>query len=242
MQSQFVDNQHIEDLEMAAFPSCPLNLQLNAMSKQPEAESGEVSEQANKMEPMCFRSHFEDCMELYADAATVANYLNAHQGWFRRCAHPMKAECLGDNGYALTIGRFGAFGYDVEPKIGVELLPPQESVYKMRTIPIPNYTAPGYEVDYQAALHLVEVPADESLLAPASALTRVEWELNLSVYIQFPRFIYKLQRSLLQGTGDRIIHQVVRGVSRRLTLKVQEDFHNQLGIPLHKSKRLRKPS
>jgi len=28
-----------------------------------------------------------DCMEMYADAQTVAEYINAHQ-WFCRCAHP----------------------------------------------------------------------------------------------------------------------------------------------------------
>jgi len=46
-----------------------------------------------------------DCMEMYASAQTVAEYLKAHRGWFCRCAAPMKVEPTGENGYALTIGR-----------------------------------------------------------------------------------------------------------------------------------------
>lgn len=228
MQSQYTENQRIEDVEMGNFPTCPL--QSNAI-KRPDTECVEGAEQLGKtFEPMCFRSHFEDCMELYADAQTVANYLNSHQGWFCRCAHPMKAEPLGNNGYILTIGRFGAFGYEVEPKIGLELLPPEARVYRIQTISIAEHAALGYEVDYQAALRLLEVPADRSFLPQVSAITRVEWELDLAVDIHFPKFIYRLQRSLLQKTGDGIVHQIVRQVSRRLTLKVQEDFHKTLGI------------
>ena len=33
-----------------------------------------------------FHGQFADCMEMYASASTVAEYLNAHKGWFRRCA------------------------------------------------------------------------------------------------------------------------------------------------------------
>lgn len=239
MQSHYAKDQHMSDLDTDNYQP----LQVNATSKRTNVGSGEATESAGKaVEPMCFRSHFEDCMEMYADADTVANYLNTHQGWFCRCAHPMTAEPLGDNGYVLTIGRFGAFGYDVEPKIGLELLPPVEMVYRMRTVPVPNYIAPGYEVDYQAAMHLVEVTDPELLPPQVSALTRVEWQLDLAVTIQFPRFIYRLQRPLLQNTGDRIISQVVRSVSRRLTPKVQEDFHKNLGIPFQKLKQNKKPS
>jgi len=52
----------------------------------------------------------------------------------------------------LTIGRFGSFGYDVEPKIGLELLPPDKGVYRIKSIPVPDYVTPGYEVDFQSAL------------------------------------------------------------------------------------------
>ncbi|MGB7275448.1 MAG: DUF1997 domain-containing protein, partial [Geitlerinemataceae cyanobacterium] len=69
-----------------------------------------------------FHSQFVGHMEMYADPQAVANYLDVHQGWFCRCATPMKVDPLGENGYALTIGKYGALGYAVEPKIGLELL------------------------------------------------------------------------------------------------------------------------
>jgi hypothetical protein len=175
-----------------------------------------------------FYSRYTDCMELYAPPATVAKYLDNHASWFIRCAQPMKVEPLGKNGYALVIGRFGSFGYEVEPKIGLELLPSEQGIYRIVTIPIPDYQAPGYDVDYQASLQLVE----------SDDMTRVEWELNLTVDIYFPRFIQRLPKPLIQSTGDRLLNQIVRQVSHRLTRKVQEDFYVSLGVPFPgKSKR-----
>ena len=184
-----------------------------------------------------FSCTFRDCMALSASASIVAEYLNNHSEWFVRCAHPMKVQPLGENGYELTIGRFGSFGYEVEPKIGLELLPAQEGVYCIRTIPIPDYQPAGYDVDYRASLQLVE-NQNEDDTAKSTPTTNVEWELHLNVYVEFPNFIKRLPKSLIQTTGDRLLNQIVRQVSRRLTRKVQEEFHQSLGIPFsHKSKK-----
>lgn len=220
MQSQFVDSQAIE------IQSAMCNLEPSFMES-----DNLVVEADSTIEPTRFHTRFEDSMELYTDVHTVAKYLDTHQGWFCRCAHPMAAEPLGENGYSLVIGRFGAFGYEVEPKIGLELLPQDRGVYRIQTIPIPDYVAPGYEVDYKAVMELVEVPTD------GLTITRVQWQLDLAVYLRFPKFIYKLPKSAIQNTGDRLLAQIVRQVSRRLTHKVQEDFHTTLGLPLPKKAR-----
>ncbi|NEP13888.1 MAG: DUF1997 domain-containing protein [Symploca sp. SIO2C1] len=193
-----------------------------------------------------FQSHFQDCMEMYAEAEEVAAYLDAHQEWFRRCAYPMEVEPIRENGYALVIGRFGNFGYELEPKIGLELLPQKNGIYRIQTIPIPNYVPQSYDVDFQASQTFVEVPTkeyfqgqnyDDKRLPPA--ITRVEWTLKLNISLCFPKFIQKLPQSLVQTTGDRLLCQIVRKISRRLTYKVQQDFHCSRGLPLpKKSKRL----
>lgn len=191
-------------------------------------------------EPTQFRTHFVDCMEMPAEMQTVTEYFDAHSDWFRNCAKPMVAEPLGDNGYALVIGRFGAHGYQVEPKIGLHLLPEDHRVYRIETIPIPGYVTPGYDVDFQAAMKLIEAGADASSPArdragkPSTTMTRVEWQLDLTVSIHFPRFIQALPKSLIQSTGDRLLRQIVRQVSNRLTRKVLEDFHKTHGLPAPK--------
>lgn len=228
MQSHYSEYQSIEASE--AFLEATANF----------ANPDDVeTEAADTLEPVRFHGEFEDCMEMYADAATVAEYLQAHQAWFSRCAHPMKVQTLGQNGYALTIGRFGSFGYEVEPKVGLELLPPDEQgVYRIHTIPIPDYTAPGYDVDFNASLQLVELTPEQLAQRSdiptnwAGKVTGVEWQLDLVVSIHFPRFIYRLPKSLIQTTGDRLICQIVRQVSRCLTRKVQNDFHTTSGLSL----------
>jgi hypothetical protein len=196
--------------------------------------------EAQEAEPTPFYGSFSSHMEMYAEPEQVAQYLDAHREWFPRCAHPMKVESIHDNGYALTIGRFGSFGYEVEPKVGLELLPQDSGVYRIQTIAIPGYEPPGYEVDFRAALRLVAATPDPSQFAPGKAptqLTRVEWELDLKVLVQFPRFIQRLPKSLVQTTGDRLLNQIVRQVSRCLTHKVQEDFHDNAQLALPKKRR-----
>ncbi|HYX12807.1 MAG TPA: DUF1997 domain-containing protein [Nostoc sp.] len=197
----------------------------------PVASSQEAAEdtliETNVATVTKFYGRYQDFMEMPASAEKVAQYLNNHASWFSRCAEPMKVQLLGENGYALVIGRFGAFGYDVEPKIGLELLPPDEGIYRIRTIPIPDYQPPGYDVDYRASLQLIENDTSTSI----GEITRVEWELDLIVDLHFPRFIQRLPKSIIQSTGDRLLNQIVRQVSRRLTRKVQEDFQKSLAIP-----------
>jgi len=195
-----------------------------------EEEANETLTQSNVATLTKFYGRYQDCMEMFAPAVKVGEYLNSHSSWFSRCAEPMKVQPLGENGYALVIGRFGSFGYEVEPKIGLELLPPDEGIYRIRTIPIPDYQPPGYDVDYRASLRLSENAAN-SVYTDIAEVTKVEWELDLVVYIHFPKFIQRLPKSLIQSTGDRLLNQIVRQVSRRLTRKVQEDFHQSLQIP-----------
>jgi hypothetical protein len=186
-----------------------------------EATPADLAETTSKS---WFANQFADTMSMNADIKTVTQ----HQAWFTSCAQPMQVEPLSTNGYAITIGRFNSFGYVVEPKVGLELLPQTKGVYPIKTVDIPDYTAPGYEVDFNAEMRLVEVVKADRLI------TQVEWNLNLAVAIQFPKFIHKLPQTVIQKTGDNVLKQIVRQVSKRLTHKVQKDFHGQAGLAMPK--------
>ncbi len=194
-------------------------------------------------QPFVFQGNFVGYMDMYSDADTVENYLDAHDHWFVSCAHPMTVEPLGDNGYILVVGRFSSFGYEVEPKVALVFHLAQNRVYKMHTVPIPNYEYPGYEVQYDAAMKLQEITPEEILNTNLTKvfshkrsipplMTRVGWQLDLVVTVDFPKFIYKLPVSLIQKTGDRLLSQIVRQISPRLTYKVQKDFHTRLNLPI----------
>ena len=185
----------------------------------------------------CFAGH----MDLYSNLETVAKYLNDHQVWFCRCAQPMKVVPLTENGYIINVGRFASLGYEVEPKVAVVLDPPQDNLYLMRTVPVPDYDAPGYEVQYKALMDLAPIAVDEVIDRSKlfskksnlpSAITRVSWSLDLMVTVEFPKIIRKLPTNLVQTTGDRLLMQIVRQVSPRLTYKVQQDFHNSHNLPI----------
>lgn len=234
MQANSFDNQSIDP------SSALLGLTTSFGDVGRDAEETHENAHPTAMEPVHFNGYYASCMEMWADARTVADYLDVHSEWFRRCASPMSADALGDNGYALTIGKFGAMGYEVEPKVGLHLLPQDaDGSYRIETIPVPDYTPPGYDVDFQAVLQLCEGPGQNgSGKGAPDVITRVEWKLHLDVAIQFPRFIHALPHSLIQSTGDRLLNQIVRQVSRRLTHKVQEDFHSTRGLPFpHKGRK-----
>jgi hypothetical protein len=195
-------------------------------------------------------SHFSDLMEMRAPAPVVASYLDRHEGWFRRCAAPMAVNPLGSDGYVLTLGRFGNFGFEVEPTIGLELLPEQEGVYRIGTVPVPEADLSLqelYDVVFNASLRLDEAAGPEEQTEEISheevdrmmAHTLVRWELDLAVWIRLPGMITLLPEGLVQTSGDRLLRQIVRQISRRLTWKVQEDFHASHGIPCPPRRRAR---
>jgi hypothetical protein len=219
---------------------------------QPSRESSEgvddsvalANPEEETQELIWFHSDFEDCMEMFADMDTVAEYLGQHSGWFCRCALPMKTVPLGNNAYDLLIGRFGAFGYQVEARIGLELVPPDaEGIYRIRTVPIPDYTAPGYEVNFQSTMTLIELPTAEFCAERGIKLTEcptqiigAKWHLDLAVGVQIPKFIRSKSEGLIQKTGDTLLKNIVKQVSRRLSAKTQQDFHSSLGIPFPKQR------
>ena len=175
----------------------------------------------------CYRSHFSDCMEMRASSAVVASYLDRHDEWFRRCAAPMEVQALDSQAYVLTLGRFGNFGFEVEPTIALRLLPGHEGSYAIETVTLPAADpalAALYDVDFQAGLTLID---DVEQGRPA---TCVRWELDLTIWISLPKVITMLPDGLVQSSGDRLLRQIVRQISRRLTWKVQEDFHGSHGL------------
>ena len=189
------------------------------------SDSSELLRHHNDGRVRRYASQFADVMEMRAPSARVAAYLDRHEGWFRRCAAPMAVEQLEANGYRLTLGRFGNFGFEVEPTIALELLPQSEGIYRILTVP-QGSEANGldrlYDVDFNAALRLDE--------AAESEVTLVRWQLDLTVWIRLPGVITLLPDQLVQTSGDHLLRQIVRQISRRLTWKVQEDFHASHGL------------
>jgi len=184
-----------------------------------------------------YASAFADLMEMRAPASVVEAYLDRHEGWFRRCAAPMAVAPLGVNGYELTLGRFGNFGFEVEPTIGLELLPQHQGVYRILTVPgLQGDPALQdlYDVEFNASLRLEESAGPEVSHEDVDRMMRhtlVRWELDLAVWIRLPAMINLLPEGLVQSSGDHLLRQIVRQISRRLTWKVQEDFHASHGIP-----------
>jgi hypothetical protein len=183
--------------------------------------------------PGKFSNHFVGYMDMYADAATAIAYLDAHQGWFCRCAHPLKVKAISSNAYALGIGHVGALGYKVDPRIGLDLLPQKEGVYRIRSIPLPDQEPQVYDVDFQAVMILKEQPADEN----GTVMTSVEWQLDLTVSIQLPKFVQVFPQHVLQKTGDTVLAHVVKSISQTLTAKVQTDFHKTIGVTIPKKRK-----
>ena len=178
---------------------------------------------------MTFEGYYVGNMEMYADVDTVSSYLDSHQGWFTRCAKPMDVKPIGHNGYAISLGRFASLNFQVQPKIGLHLLPQNKGIYRIETIPVPGYEPEGYDVDFRAAMSLAEGHHQE---LPSGQSTHVEWELNLHTKVRMPKFIRALPESFVKTSGDKLLNQIVRQISRRLTLKVQEDFHTMMNLPL----------
>ncbi|MBD2103503.1 DUF1997 domain-containing protein [Leptolyngbya sp. FACHB-261] len=170
-------------------------------------------------------------MKLRSDPRTVASYLSAHGDWFQRCAKPLATERMSANAYCVSIGRIGALGYELEPKVGLELLPEVNGLYRILSVPLTgcHHTGcesgelvdQGYEVDFKSCFQIQPDSTD--------CLTCIEWQLDLGVTVQLPRFVQAMPGNLIERTGNQVLYQVVKRISRRLTQKIQEDFHSTIG-------------
>ena len=166
-------------------------------------------------------------MEMRSPAETVANHLDNHQAWFQRCAAPMSVRAVDDQTYVLTLGKFGNFGFEIEPTIALKLLPQKSRVYRIETVNTAAYSIDlhnYYDVDFKATMQLLPGESEQ----PDNTI--VQWDLNLSVWVRLPKVITMLPEKLVQSSGDHLLRQIVRQISRRLTWKVQEDFHAAQGL------------
>lgn len=222
-------------------PDNPLDSDANAKSSLASDRHPQSGDKA-KSDKTAFHNNYVGYMDLFADKQTVMKYLDAHQGWFRRCAHPFKADPIGTTGYAMGVGQVGAMGFQVDARVGLDLLPPDEnSTYRIVTIPIPNQPPQGYEVDFQAEMRLEEKTVDlQSGSGGTAIMTSIEWDLDIVVSLQFPPFILRLSQDILQKTGDGVLGFVVKRVSKSLTAKVQDDFHKTHAIKVPKQIKLRR--
>ena len=200
-----------------------LLLSTASLDQDPTASGGSQLRYSDDPQVRRYASAFADVMEMRGSAGLVSDYLDDHGSWFRRCAAPMTVEAIGSQGYTLTLGTFGNFGFEVEPTIGLQLLPQDQGLYRILTVPHqggdPNLEG-LYDVDFNASLRVEET----------GPLTLVRWQLDLSVWIRLPGVITLLPVGLVQSSGDHLLRQIVRQVSRKLTWKVQEDFHSSQGL------------
>ncbi|MEM1418686.1 MAG: DUF1997 domain-containing protein, partial [Myxococcota bacterium] len=140
-----------------------------------------------------------------------------------------EVRALDPQSYAITIGRFGAFDYYVEPKIGLRLMSQVDGIYWTHSIPVPGHVHPSYDVDFKSSMELL----GEARAGTGGAVTtKVKWTLRLGVNVWFPGFVRILPEKLLQSTGDRMLNGIVRQVSKRFTRKVLEDFHGAMDRPI----------
>lgn len=219
------------------------NSNLNSSDIQKKMIIHDISAEESKP-IMSFQTRFAGIMEMYSDRQTVCEYLNDHQGWFIRCAEPMKVTRFGNNGYTLTIGNYGAFGYNLEPQMTVILEAPQNDNYSMYSVANPQLSKSTYEVHYRSDLNIKSIPLSQAdkaikkvykkqgLEKLPESITKINWQLQLQVNIQFPAFIYKLPTSMINSTGNRVLAQIVKQISPRLSYKVQKDFHSRLNLPI----------
>ncbi len=226
---QILNNHHAID---------PINSQSPTLTA--KKLSTHSQEKQNSFE---FNAFFSGYVDMFSSLTTVAEYLAAHENWFYRCAQPMTVEPFCKDGYLLNVGKFNSLGYEVEPKIAVVLEPPQNNLYVMRTVPIPNDDFSGYEVQYKSSMELNEIATDKIKMSlrdkifasrqmVPEIITRLNWQLDLVVSVDFPDFVTKLPRNLIQKSGNSLLSQIVRQVSPKLSYKVQQDFHLSHGLTI----------
>ncbi len=171
-------------------------------------------------------------VDLQTDRFTLAHYLHHHAEWIERCFKPLKVFPLSPETYKLQFFRIGGLGFELEPCFGIKIWPEQNSVFRLSSIELPEEEGLPYSVDCLSYFRLEELDP-EPLQEP---LTRVHWDLKLDIWMQLPGFLQALPYSLVYRVGARVVNQVTRSMSDRLTHNVCTDFYRSVNKRGHRYK------
>lgn len=163
-------------------------------------------------------------VDLETDRLTLAHYLHDHAEWIERCFKPLKVFPLSPETYKLQFFRIGGLGFELEPCFGVKIWPEQDSVFWLSSIDLPEEEGLPYSVDCLSYFRLEELDLDSH----HGPLTRVHWDLKLDIWMQLPGFLQALPYPLVYRVGARVVNQVTRSMSDRLTHNVCTDFYRSV--------------
>ncbi len=172
-------------------------------------------------------------VDLETDQATLADYLTQHSRWIERCFKPLQVYPLAADAYKLQFFRIGGLGFELEPCFGVQIWSEGDSLFRLGSIELPSDEGLPYRVQCQSSFRLEEISPttrkDPKRQAPI--VTRVHWHLYLNIHMDLPGFLQALPYSLVHRVGSKVVQQVTRNMSDRLTHNVCSDFYRWIGKP-----------
>jgi hypothetical protein len=151
----------------------------------------------------------------------LAAYLGEHQEWIDRCFKPLKVFPLSESTYKLQFFRIGGLGFELEPCFGVEIWAEEDYLFRLGSIDLPSDADLPYTVDCQSYFQLRDLPD--------SGMTQVNWDLELDIWMELPCFLSAFPHSLVYNVGAKVVRQVTRRMSDRLTHNVCTDYYRSVG-------------
>ena len=155
--------------------------------------------------------------------AVVAAYLDDHQELVPRCASPMQVEAIDQKSYSLTLGRFGNFGFEVEPTIALRSCRSRKGSTGSK--PCRRAASP-----WPAGSLRRRLPRPGCAGSPKQDTPHRAMGSGSQASGSAAQGDHHAAGSVVQSSGDHLLRQIVRQISRRLTWKVQEDFHATHGL------------
>jgi len=162
-------------------------------------------------------------VDLETPVEDLAKYLRHHHQWIHRCFKPLTVQPLGGADYRLQFFRIGGLGFELEPHFAITIWEEPQHCFRLASLNLPEDQSLPYRVDCQATFRIEQLALDPTPIA------RVYWGLLLKIDIELPGFLQVLSRSLVQKVGIKVVNQVTRSMSDRLTHNVCTDFYRSVG-------------
>ncbi len=160
-------------------------------------------------------------VDMETEREPLAAYLQEHQEWIDRCFKPLKVFPLSESTYKLQFFRIGGLGFELEPCFGVKIWSEENYMFRLSSIELPSDADLPYTVDCQSFFQLQDLPT--------AGMTRVNWDLELDIWMELPRFLAAFPYNLVYNVGAQVVRQVTRRMSDRLTHNVCTDYYRSVG-------------
>ncbi|AGY57657.1 DUF1997 domain-containing protein [Gloeobacter kilaueensis] len=144
----------------------------------------------------------------------LVTYLRGPDHWVPVGFRPLKVQRTGAGHFDLQLPEFGALGFQLAPRMVLQLIEDDECRYRLLSVPSP---ASDYQTDFSGLFQLTPRP-------PA---VDVFWEARFAIQLTLPGFLGMFPQPVVQSAAQTAVSAMSASVCQNLVHNICCDYRSR---------------